>query len=69
MRSNHSSKTSNYIVDVTADSADGTTQIDSGTAAANDLAPGQSTDQTAQFTKALPAGATCKVANVTRYAS
>jgi hypothetical protein len=66
---NHTSKASNYIVEVTANSPDGKTQIDSGTAAANNLAPGQSTTQTAQFSKSIPAGSVCKAANVTRYAS
>lgn len=66
---NHTSKTSNYLVTIAADSADGKTQIGTGNASAENLQAGQSTTVKAQFTEAIPAGAVCKVAQVDRYAS
>jgi hypothetical protein len=68
---NHSSKRSNYIVDLTIESADGKTQIDSTIVAANNLEPGQTAKETGHFFKPgpLPAGAKVVVKKVTRYAS
>lgn len=67
---NHSSSESNYAVTVAFNSSDGKTQYDTGLAAADNLGTGQSTDQTAVSLKSgVPGGFTCKVVNVTRYAS
>jgi len=49
---NHSSKRSNYIIELSLETADGTRQIDTATVAVNNLEPGQSTVQTGQFTTA-----------------
>lgn len=67
---NHSSKTSDYTVEVGLTSADGTTKYDTMLANVQNLAPGQSSPQTAQsLTSGVPAGATCKVDTVDRFAS
>jgi len=67
---NHSSKTSNYIVQVVFETSDGATQIDTGMVAVNNLAPGQTSNDDAATFKSTPAGSfTCKVGNVTRYAA
>jgi hypothetical protein len=70
---NHSSKPSNYIVDVAFDSVDGKTQLDTGTALVNTLQPGQTaTDTAASLKSDLRTSSpkfTCKVSKVTRFAS
>jgi hypothetical protein len=66
---NHTSKTSNYLITITVTTADRKTQIDTANAAVNNLEPGQTTDAQAVMGKAIPAGAVCKVAEVTRFAS
>lgn len=69
---NHSSKASNYIVTIAFDSPDGKTQLGTGNAAVNDLQPGQSSaPQTADSlsTTPGPAGFTCRLSDLTRYAS
>lgn len=71
---NNSSKPSNYIIEVAFVSKDGATQYDTGTAAVNGLAPGQSANEKATSLKseartAAAAGFSCKVLNVTRYAA
>lgn len=69
---NHSSKASNYIVTIAFDSADGKTQLGTGEAAVNDLQPGQSSaPQSAQALTQTPApaGFTCRLSDLTRYAS
>jgi len=67
---NHSSKPSNYIVTVIFESKDGSEQLDTGLAAVNELAAGQVSNQDAASMKTAPkAGYTCKVGDVTRYAS
>lgn len=69
---NHSSKASNYIVTIAFDSADGKTQLGTGDVAVNDLQPGQSSSpQTADSlsTTPGPAGFTCRLTDLTRYAS
>lgn len=67
---NHSSKTSNYIVTIAFESKDGTQQLDTGLVAVNDLNTGQASQQSALGFKQAPAGGyDCKVADLTRYAS
>ena len=68
---NNSSKTSNYIITVAFEGPGGSQQLDTGNAAVNNLAPGQSASEEAvSFKKeANVEGMTCKVASVTRYAS
>jgi hypothetical protein len=66
---NNSSKTSNYIVTIIMESADGKTQIGTGLVAVNNLAPGQqSIEHPSSLKDALP-GYVCKVGDITRYAS
>jgi hypothetical protein len=66
---NHTSKTSNYMVTVAFESADHSVQYDTATAFADNLQPGQTTTTTAESFKAIPASAVVHVAEVTRYAS
>jgi hypothetical protein len=68
---NHSSKTSNYLITVAFDSPDGATQLDTGNAAVQNLAPSQTTTETASSLKSETRSQhfVCKVADVTRYAS
>jgi predicted small secreted protein len=66
---NHSSKASNYIVTVAFETADGKTQIDTGLAAAQSLAPNQQTVQDAVGTKDAVPGYTCRVTEITRLAA
>lgn len=57
---NHSSKRSNYVIDVAIESADGKDQYGTGTALVTDLDPGQRTRTTATMTglpKHVPASA------------
>lgn len=67
---NHSAKTSNYLVTVTFTTKTGR-QLGTGDAAVNNLNAGQSsTPQEANSLAEAPAGTfTCKIAEVTRYAS
>ena len=65
---NHSSKTSNYIVTIAFDSADGKIHYHSSLAASN-LAPGEGTEQDAALLKSVSGKFTCKVSAVTRHAS
>jgi hypothetical protein len=67
---NNSSKTSNYAITIAFESKDGARQLDTGLVAVNDLNSGQSSDQTALGLSAAPAaGYSCKLADITRYAS
>ena len=67
---NNSSKASDYMIEISAESADGSELFDSSTAVITALAPGQSTNAEAMpFTKELPTGAICKVKTVSRTAS
>jgi len=63
---NHSSKSSNYIIEVGLQSADGATKYDNLLASVSNLASGQSSPQKAQSLTQVPAGAVCKVDKVTR---
>ncbi|MGF7233458.1 MAG: hypothetical protein ACQSGP_00650 [Frankia sp.] len=68
---NHSSKTSDYIITVAMNTTGTGAQLGTGNVAVNNLAPGQSsTPQDANSLTAAPsAGYTCKVARVDRFAS
>lgn len=71
---NNSSKPSNYLITVAFNSPDGATQYDTGSASVSNLAPGQTAEETASSLKSetrakAKAGMTCKVTNVTRFAS
>lgn len=67
---NHSAKTSNYLVTVAFVSKDGKTQLDTGMASVDNLTPGQATaPQEASGTNQVTGGFTCRVAQVERYAS
>ncbi len=66
---NHSSKPSNYLVTVVFESPDGSTQLGTGIAAANDLQPGQKAPETAAGLDQVTGKFTCRVSAVTRYAS
>ena len=65
---NHSSKASNYIITVAFDSPDGKTQLDTGNADVQNLAPGQNTSVHASSLKneLRSQPFICKVADVTR---
>lgn len=65
---NRSSKPSNYIVQIEFTDSHGT-RLDEGTAATNNLAPGQAAKETAQGTTEVHGTITCRVTDVTRYAS
>ena len=67
---NHSSKRSNYIIEISLETA--TTQVDSTLVAVNNLEPGQTSTQSAQFLGAIdksPAGAKAVIKSVDRLAS
>lgn len=68
---NHSSKPSNYIIEIAFESKDGKTQVGTGTVAVNSLTAGQvSSPQDANSLAKAPAGGyTCKLAQLTRYSS
>lgn len=66
---NHSSKTSNYIINIVFESADGAQQVGTGLVAVNNLNPGQRSEQTANALKNGIPGMVCKVSDITRYAS
>ncbi|MFJ1702484.1 FxLYD domain-containing protein [Kitasatospora sp. NPDC088346] len=65
---NHSSKNSNYMVQVEFLDAAGT-RIGEGVAATNGLAPGQASVQKAQGATETTGKTSCKVIDVTRYAA
>ena len=67
---NHSSKRSNYIIEMAIESPDGKTQYDTSMAAVNNLEPGQTTTPAAfPITKTVPSDAVVNVKTVTRLAS
>ncbi|MFJ9917302.1 FxLYD domain-containing protein [Actinacidiphila glaucinigra] len=65
---NHSSKSSNYIVQVEFTDAEGTRAAE-GTAALNNLAPGQKANEKAVGLSKAPSGMKCRITKVTRYAA
>jgi hypothetical protein len=67
---NNSSKRSNYMIDLSIESPDGTTQYDTSFASVNNLEPGQTTTVDAlSITKTIPADAVVKIKTVSRLAS
>ena len=67
---NHSSKASNYIINIVMESPDGKTQIGTGLVSVNGLAPGQaSSPQDASSLQSVNGPYTCRVGDITRYAS
>jgi len=68
---NGSSKASNYMVTVTFNSNDGTSQVGTGLVAVNSLQPGQHSDEKANALKKADGAFTCSVnpKDVTRYAA
>jgi len=66
---NHSSKRSDYLIDVAVQSADAKTQYDTGTALINNVDPGQTARDKVMFTKHIPAGAKIVLKTVERTSS
>lgn len=66
---NRSTKPSTYLITVNASSADGSVLYGSASTSINGLAPNQSTTVDATFLDDVPAGAVCKLATVTRFAT
>jgi hypothetical protein len=64
---NHSSKRSNYVVDVVFESADGSRQLAARTVFVNDLEPGQATQHEAGTFTPSPARFDCRVSQVQRF--
>lgn len=69
MITNHSTRTCDYVVTLSAVSADDTEKYTDMTAYVNGLEPGQSSPQTAQGLGQVPADAKVKLGNVQRYPS
>lgn len=65
---NNSSKASNYLITIAFESPDGATQLDTGNASVQNLAPGQTASADAPSLKSELRGTPfiCKVADVTR---
>jgi hypothetical protein len=66
---NNSSKASDYLITLVAESADGSTKYDETSVFIFDLQPNQSMTEKGMFTNELPSGAICKVTEVQRTAS
>ena len=66
---NHSSKRSDYMIDVAVQSTDGKTQYATGTALINNVDPGQTASDQVMFTSHIPAGAKAVLKTVERTAS
>jgi hypothetical protein len=64
---NHSSKRSNYVVDVVFETADGSRQLAARSLFVNDLEPGQATRQEAGTLTPAPASFDCRVSQVQRF--
>lgn len=64
---NSGDKTYTYSVDVVAESPDGSTLYETGSAYVDNLAPGQSAQESATFFDDVPTDAVFKVVNVERY--
>jgi hypothetical protein len=65
---NHSSKSSNYMVSIEFLDKSGT-RVAEGVVVANNLGAGKSSVQTAQGTEIVKGTITCRVSDVTRYAA
>jgi hypothetical protein len=66
---NNSSKASNYIIEVTFESGNGSTQLDTSVVLVNELEPGQRTEQEAISFDSAPSDFTCRVSDVERFAA
>jgi hypothetical protein len=66
---NNSSKASDYVITLVAESADGATKYDETPVFITNLQPGQTMTEEGMFTSELPSGAVCKVTEVQRTAS
>jgi len=64
---NHSSKRSNYVVDVVFESTDGSRQLAARTVFVNDLEPGQTTRQEVGTPTPAPASFDCRLSQVQRF--
>jgi hypothetical protein len=64
---NHSTKRSNYVVDVVFESADGSRQLAARSIFVNDLEPGQATQQQAGTLTPSPARFDCRISQVQRF--
>jgi hypothetical protein len=64
---NHSSKRSNYVVDVVFESADGSRQLAARTVFVNDLEPGQTTQQEAGTLTTAPTSFDCRLSQIQRF--
>jgi hypothetical protein len=64
---NHSSKRSNYVVDVVFESGDGSRQLAARTVFVNDLEPGQTTQQEAGTLTPAPTSFDCRLSQVQRF--
>ncbi|HET6832921.1 MAG TPA: hypothetical protein VFH30_03565 [Acidimicrobiales bacterium] len=64
---NHSSKRSNYVVDVVFESVDGSRQLATRSVVVNDLEPGQATQQQAGTLTPSPERFDCRVSQVQRF--
>lgn len=65
---NHSSKRSDYFIDVSIESADGKTQYDTSTVISQSVEPGQTANEKATFfkTQQVPAGAKLSIKSIQR---
>lgn len=66
---NSSSQRSDYVITVVLEPAEGGPKIRSTTTSVDGLEPGQTGSGELRFTKAMPAGTTCRVTEVQRTAS
>ena len=64
---NHSSKRSNYVIDIVFESADGSRQLAARSIFVNDLEPGQATQQEAGTLTPSPPRFDCRVSQVQRF--
>ncbi len=64
---NHSSKRSNYVIDIVFESSDGSRQLAARSVFVNDLEPGQATQQEAGTLTSTPASFDCRVSQVQRF--
>jgi hypothetical protein len=64
---NHSSKRSNYVVDIVFESSDGARQLTTRSVIVNDLEPGQVTQQQASTLAQSPGDFDCRVSQVLRF--
>jgi hypothetical protein len=66
---NHSSKTSNYLIEVAAVTPDGKKQLGGTIATVSGLEPDQVAEAKSLFSSELPSDAVFKTSKITRYAS